>query len=274
MPAALEFQKSINQELEIVRKRVRHLIGTIHWGEDGRYHEAVLKNVIRRFLPSHISIGTGFIVRNGGNNGSSKQIDIILYDNTRPLLFSEGDFIITTPANVRGVIEVKSKLRSSTLHEVIDDFDKAIGHIFAPEDIVRRRVKEDGSGLEIVNHIFMGLFCFEYEGSEGGLKKDIFLESHQYLNHLALGPSLFIRKWPQEDGERLVPRVQTKHDFYNTYQITDLAFSYFISNLIDIVSDGLSDRYWFSFPIARTKEVNRCRTFTLTNKKPIQPRPL
>jgi hypothetical protein len=272
MPDALEFQKSINQELEIVRKRVRHLIGTIHWGEDGRYHEAVLKNVIRRFLPANISIGTGFIVKHGGNNGTSKQLDIILYDNTSPLLFSEGDFIITTPANVRAVIEVKSKLRSNTLQNIINQFDESIANVLSLNDVVTYSLNDESCVPRIVNHIFLGVFCFEFEGSEGNLTNRMFIQSQQYINHFALGPSLFIRKWPQEDGERLIPRVRTEHDFYNSYQIVDLAFSYFISNLIDIVSNGLSDRYWFSFPITRTKEVHRCRTFNLTNRVPVMPR--
>jgi len=56
-----KFQESITKELEVVRDRVRNLIGDAHWGEEGRYKEAVLKNVIRRFLPSNLSIGTGFV---------------------------------------------------------------------------------------------------------------------------------------------------------------------------------------------------------------------
>jgi len=49
----LDFQKSITKELDIVKNRVRSLIGNAHWGEEGRYKEAVLKTVINRFLPNY-----------------------------------------------------------------------------------------------------------------------------------------------------------------------------------------------------------------------------
>ncbi|MCW4043504.1 MAG: hypothetical protein NWE90_07260 [Candidatus Bathyarchaeota archaeon] len=44
-----KFQKSITEELEVVKDRVRNLIGSAHWGEEGKYKEAVLTNVMRRF---------------------------------------------------------------------------------------------------------------------------------------------------------------------------------------------------------------------------------
>ena len=63
--------------------------------------------MIKRFLPSNLSIGTGFVIKkNNGDTQISNQIDIIIYDNTVPVLFSEGDFVITTYKNVEGIIEV------------------------------------------------------------------------------------------------------------------------------------------------------------------------
>ncbi|WP_375378289.1 hypothetical protein [Hymenobacter cellulosilyticus] len=44
---------------------------------------------------------------------------MIIYDNTCPVLFSEGDFIITTKRNVRAIIEVKSCIRVYDLEDVI-----------------------------------------------------------------------------------------------------------------------------------------------------------
>ncbi|OQX51685.1 MAG: hypothetical protein B5M53_10660, partial [Candidatus Cloacimonas sp. 4484_209] len=78
-----EFQKSITKELDIIKNRVRNLIGNTHWEEEGRYKEAILRNVIKRLLPSNLSIGTGFVIKkNNGNTQISNQIDIIIYDNT------------------------------------------------------------------------------------------------------------------------------------------------------------------------------------------------
>ena len=106
----MEFHKSITYEINSLKNRVLNLIGDAHWSEVGRYREAVLRNVIKRFIPSNISLGTGFIIDKNeeGNIDISKQIDIIVYDNTYPALFAESDVVITTPANVRGIIEVKT----------------------------------------------------------------------------------------------------------------------------------------------------------------------
>lgn len=44
-----DFQESITRELDVVKNRVGNLIGAANWGEDGRYKEAALKNVLRHF---------------------------------------------------------------------------------------------------------------------------------------------------------------------------------------------------------------------------------
>jgi hypothetical protein len=99
---AKEFQKTITAELNVVKDRVKFLIGDANWNEEGRFKEAVLKSVIRRFLPSTVSLGTGFIARrrDAVSVELSTQIDIIVYDNRSSVLFSEGDFVVTTPQNV------------------------------------------------------------------------------------------------------------------------------------------------------------------------------
>ena len=38
--------------LNLIKNRVRNLIGNSNWAEEGRYKETILKNVIRRFLPA------------------------------------------------------------------------------------------------------------------------------------------------------------------------------------------------------------------------------
>ena len=53
-------------------------------------------------------------------NKITSQIDIIIYTNNLPLLFHEGDFIITTPQNVIAIIEVKSKVCKSKVGEIVE----------------------------------------------------------------------------------------------------------------------------------------------------------
>lgn len=249
---SMNFQKSITRELDVIKNRVRDLIGNAHWGEDGRFKEAVLKNIIRKFLPNNLSIGTGFISNNNGH--ISKQLDIIIYDNTYPLLFSEGDFIIITIHNVKAVIEVKSNITHTTLKNVLQQFDDSFSNI----NIENR-------------NIFLGIFSFEFKvknEQEELVNADInsrridvaILNSRHLVNHISLGTDYFIRKWPHESAQDLNPRVDCTNDFYNLYSIENLSFSYFISNLLDNVCGGLGDREWFLFPIEGTKEVNRLRS--------------
>lgn len=251
---SMSFQKSITKELDVIKNRVRDLIGNAHWGEDGRFKEAVLKNIIKKFLPKNLSIGTGFISNNNGN--ISKQLDIIIYDNTYPLLFSEGDFIITTIHNVKAVIEVKSNITHTTLENVLQQFDNSF-----PNINIRNR------------NIFLGIFSFEFKvkREEELINADInsqridaaIQNSRHLVNHISLGTDYFIRKWTHRFAEELNPQVDCRNNFYNLYSIENLSFSYFISNLLDKVCGGLEGREWFSFPIEGTKEVHRLRTICL-----------
>lgn len=249
-----EFQESITQELNVVKNRVRNLIGDRHWGEEGRYKEAILKNILRKFLPKNISIGTGFIVNSNNNNRISKQIDIIIYENGYPVLFSEGDFIITTMKNVQGIVEVKSNIGNgnNTFQNVIRQFDESIEPI--QNNIGNRK-------------IFLGIFAFEFTGNiQSQILDDSLRQSATKVNHISLGKHFFLRRWKQRDAHRLQPPVlDCNSDFYNAYEIYNLSFSYFLANLIDMVCGGLNDRYWFSFPIQGTKEIHRNRTICLEN---------
>ena len=249
------FQKSITRELVIIKNRVRDLIGDANWGEEGRYKEAVLKNVIRKFLPNDLSVGTGFIVQGDNSNDNhtiiSTQQDIIVYDNTIPVLFSEGDFIITTQHNVRGIIEVKTKVfnansRKNSLMKVIEKFNRL--SIF-------NKISNIGN-----NRIFKGIFSFDYDNDIQAERVEAALRvSNGMVNHISLGKNYFIRHWLNR--RNLFPRVDCRSHFYNIYEIEDLSFSYFISNLLHIAAKkDLDDRYWFSFPIQGTKERGRIRT--------------
>jgi hypothetical protein len=250
-----KFQESITKELDVIKNRVRNLIGSANWGEEGRYKEAILKNVLRKFLPSNLSIGTGFIVKSDNNDGMqvsiSSQIDIIIYDNTYPVLFSEGDFIITTEHNVKGVVEVKTRVvnadgQSNSLRKTVEKFNNLSNF---------GRLSERGQ-----NRIFKGLFSYEYNDNiQSDRIEELLRLSNGMINHLSLGKNLFIRHWIE--GTVLNPPVHCQNHFYNIYEIEDLSFSYFVSNLIHITTGkAMGERYWFSFPIPGTKETGRIKT--------------
>jgi hypothetical protein len=256
MPGNVQaFQKSITNELYVLKDRVRDLIGDAHWGEEGRFKEAVLKNVLRKFLPKDLSVASGFILKATGTNDDdnllSKQLDIIIYDNTLPVLFSEGDLIVTTMSTVRAIVEVKSKIRAGTLHKVITQFEESLASLRSELN-------------EFQESIFTGIFAFDFEGPIASTRIDAaLLNSQQIVRHISLGPQYFIKYWRAEDGMSLTPQVVMTHNFYNIYKLRELSFSYFINNLIDQSCGGLDDRYWFSFPIEGTKEQFRIRTVEL-----------
>lgn len=248
----VNFQKSITRELTLTKDRVEFLIGDANWGDVGRYKEAILRKTISQFLPSNLNIGTGFIVGNTdhqfGNNGQiSSQLDIIIYEDKSPVIFREGDFVIITENAVRAVIEVKTKVinygnrQNNALNTIIEKINRLRNFdSFSP--IGRHRKK------------FIGIFSYEYDHEFSDQRVDEALKnSNGLVNHISLGPNKFIRYW--ENTDRLNPKPDYHGRCYIRYDLTDLSFSYFISNLLHIVADeDPVERYWFSFPIEGTKE--------------------
>ena len=258
MPNSLRFQKSITQELEIIKNRVRDLIGGANWPEEGRYKEAILIEAINTQLPEQVSTGTGFIVRKDEHSVDfeiSKQHDIILYDNRMPVLLRYGDFIVTTPRCVMGVVEVKSNLSPSKFREVFKKLEESLESI-----------------LDNYNDKFIGIFSYDFLNNNTNTQYNIEIQqnitntlkkSRGIINHISLGEQYFIRFWEKHQGLELDPVVISDTDFYNIYQITNLSYSYFISNILHRICENLEDRYWHSFPIRGTKELNRIKTIKI-----------
>lgn len=250
------FQESITSELHLTKDRVRDLIGSANWGEDGKYKEAILSKTISQFLPSNLKIGTGFIVGNndhfGGREGIiSSQLDLIIYEDKTPVIFREGDFVILTESSVRAVIEVKTKLinysstNENSLNKVIDKLNRLKDfQSFIYTGFNRKK--------------FVGIFSYEYEENFSSTRiPEALKNSDGLVNHISLGQHNFIRYWNNTQG--LNPPINNYNGrCYIRYNLQNLSFSYFISNLLHIVSDeDPVERYWFSFPIEGTKERHR-----------------
>jgi hypothetical protein len=97
--------------------------GASHYGEDGRYVEALLREYLRKYLPRELDIFSGFILRPAVKTGSatrerteetdthSTQIDIIVYDSHNyPIYERFNECVIVPPEGVIGVISVKKTL--------------------------------------------------------------------------------------------------------------------------------------------------------------------
>ena len=269
MPDYLEYQKSIAAEFKAFEKRVRNLIDKSNWGEEGHFKEVVLMNYLKRILPKHLSVGTGF-VRN--EDKITKQIDIIIYNNTFPVLFSEGDFVVSTSANVIGIIEVKSKIVSRDLCEIIETANNNAEIIVGQSDM----------------NLFNGIFSYNHEsGPERYFDKlneydfsNLVRKQHfnqivsrkvfSCVNHIALGDKYLIKLWPlgqDEEGKEsfLSENPANYAPYYSLYNMDyGLAFSYFLSNLQEFIIKVATSNFdkeipkemrGFLYPIEEGKEI-------------------
>ncbi len=238
MPNYSDYQKSISSEIISVKDRLRNFIDDHHWPEDGRYKEVILSDILRKHLPKTVSVGTGFIA---AGNRLSTQIDIIIYRNDTPLLFQQSDFVIVAPESVLGVIEAKSNIpNSSMLCDVVNKLSN-----------VRSLVSHE---------IFTGIFAFEgydclRQNPISSTLQQCLRSSNGRVNHMCIGQNTFIKYWPEHSQNQ---SETTAH--YSIYAIRQLAFGYFISNLVEdayIATTGNqlphSLRLMF-YPIEQTKE--------------------
>lgn len=113
-----QFLSSWSQELNSKMNRVRQLIGDAHWGEEGKYKEALVRAVLKQVLPDRYCVSTGFVY--WWNEGPSRQMDIIVWDSQKSVpLLQEGDFVVVTPEAVSAVVEVKTGLSTSNLLDAL-----------------------------------------------------------------------------------------------------------------------------------------------------------
>jgi hypothetical protein len=221
--------QSISNELNALKNTIRILMGgETHWLTDGEHKEAILRKILRRFLPESIGISRGFIQ---SEKGLSNQMDIILYDNRFPTLFKDGELVFITSDAVKAIIEVKTKIRD-------------LAHF-------KTTIKKLSENAEIVNNKgqkkFVGLFSFEYDGGTRNwydcLKEVTEGNRDKVITHLCLGSSEFIRYWPND------PISHETLKKWRHYELNDITFGYFINNIISHVSyKSVKNNYLSWFP--------------------------
>ncbi|MRG88150.1 hypothetical protein [Salinibacillus xinjiangensis] len=97
---------------------------------------------------------------------------------------------------------------------------------------------------------FNGIFAFEKRNLNIGTNinqnlRNSLNSSNGEVNYICLGENIFIKFWgAREKQEDNLDRM------YSFYKIDDLAFSYFISNMVEnIAPDKVFDKSWFLYPI-------------------------
>lgn len=251
-PDYAKYHLSVTEELYSLKDRIRNLVS--HWPTDGESKEVALRSVLRRHLPQSVIVGRGFIV---GPQSSSTQIDVLVVDASKPTLFREGDLLIVTPDAVMAVIEVKTKLRAE------DEFTDAITKLTSIEDMCR-----DLTGLDSV---WTGLFVFESESDQhsrilsacgsayGKVKREI--------DCVCSGRKTFIRHWSRGADVNSKERGPVWH----SYELADVAPSYFIGNLVDWISRVDNHTASFAwFPALGGKELHRKYYLPVGETTPMQ----
>lgn len=209
-----KYLESLSMELESLKDRVRNFISDAHWLTDGEWKESVLRSILRRNIPTAYSIGRGFIVT---PQQTSSQIDVLIYDTSKPILFKEGDLVFITPDVVKAAIEVKTKIRKHDLPPIIE---KICNNAHLVRSISPSRK-------------FFGLFSYE----DTNINPDYILQtikdkvggsSSRLIDCVVLGKSTFIRYWNLDPntGNHLLDR-------WHAYKLPRRAQGYFIHNVVE-----------------------------------------
>lgn len=210
------FFRSLALELDAVKNRVRYLIENAHWQTDGEWKESVVRQVLRRHLPASISVGRGFVVT---ASRSSHQVDVLLFDSTKPVLFQDGDLAFVTPDAVLGLIEVKSR-------STVANFRDACVKLAEDMEFIRRHPN---------GRAFAGFFAFDSDGAGADAylraASDSATRWENRIDYVCLGRSHFLRYWHLKP-----PAENTFYEGWRSYDLPEMAPGYFIHGVVDAVS--------------------------------------
>ncbi|MFP3388533.1 DUF6602 domain-containing protein [Brevibacillus sp. SIMBA_040] len=241
------YYQSFSKELEVTKDRVRNIIGNAHWVSDGTHKEAILQDVLKRFLPQKYAISSGFILSKDGEL-CSKQIDIIIYDQASPVLFNSHNFVIIPDQYVRAIIEVKTSLSVGT------KLTDALENLYSVQTIMN----------QTSDNVYFGIFSFGYQDfssiGPGNVAQRLFTKITEFyqqkrlydtsltniqflqkmtLSSLCMNGQLYGLHW--NDSKRKDP----KFGFYNT---GEQSFNFFVSNLLSTLDNSVisqSKPLWF-----------------------------
>ena len=134
-----------------------------HAPTKGSYHEKIIREVIRNYLPSTFSTGEGFIINKDGQ--TSPQMDVLIVDNLDPRSFGykDNDFYIASDIAVTSFGEVKTYC---TKKEFLDAFSSLIESSLI-------------MGGDNSSRSTSFLFCYDAYASEGTFSKWLDLATAQ-----------------------------------------------------------------------------------------------
>jgi hypothetical protein len=85
----------------------------------GDFSEALIRQFLSGFIADKFAVKHGILCDDKGE--SSKECDVIIYEKDNKPLFEFGDLVVAKPEDIRFVIQIKSRITSSTLKSAIDN---------------------------------------------------------------------------------------------------------------------------------------------------------
>jgi hypothetical protein len=236
-----EYFRSLSDECDTLKNRVRLLINAAHWPTDGEWKESVLRSKVRRSAPQSVTVGRGFVV---SQDQCSSQIDLLVYDNTLPVVYKDGDLVFITPSSCRAIVEVKTSVSLS-------EFGKAATKLGNNAEFIRTRS---------LGPLFVGIFSYDVPtiGSDrtlAALQRAAAGDSNRLVDHACLGPSRFIKYW-QNDPATTGRAAMRAYDAWHLYSLKRMAPGYFIHNLLVNVCRGVTARWEDTWFPRESKEVS------------------
>jgi hypothetical protein len=213
-----DYYRSLSLELRALKDRVRAFIDDAHWLTDGAWKESVLRSLLRRHLPRTIEVGYGFVVSEAG---CSTQIDVMLFDASKPVLFRDGDLALVTPDAVEGVIEVKTSVSRGELAS-------AVTKLADISELIEERAPS--------HRRFYGLFAYndrsgDIDNALQALRANAQGRGSRVIKCICLGENRFIRYWEVDPLHGNRPYYK-----WRAYDVDQEAQGYFIHNVIGCVS--------------------------------------
>ncbi|MGD9782546.1 MAG: DUF6602 domain-containing protein [Kiritimatiellia bacterium] len=221
----VEYFKDMSREFRAVQNRIRNLIGDAHWPSDGAWKESVLRTCVRRYLPPSFVVGSGFIVT---PDGVSNQIDLLICSDAAPILFRDGDFIITTADAVRAAVEVKTHISGAELRDALIKLNN-VSHL------VRLRCVHPKP--------FLGLFSYDATETPAGQILECLQETHARISDypiraMCFGGDSFYRFWEYDPREQ----VRRQYNSWHAYELPEMAPGYFVHNLVAFLFPNAVER--------------------------------
>jgi hypothetical protein len=217
VPAYFE---SLSSELAALKNRVRQFINDRHWLTDGEWKESVLRYLLRRVLPKTVEVGRGFVVT---DRGASRQIDVLIFDTSKPVLFRDADLVFVTPDAVEGIIEVKSSINPPIFRDACD-------RLIENAELILNCSPRHGTYNK-----FFSIFSYENQIQDNQRYLEILTQlsnrPNRLLHFFCLSSDDFIRYWEVDPTN-----TRRLYNRWHSYQLPKMAPGYFLHNVVEAIS--------------------------------------